>query len=247
MKITFLGTSHGVPSQSRYCSSLLLEVGDNAYLIDGGAPVADILIKKGYDFAKIKAIFTSHSHSDHTCGMLLFISLCNWHSKTANMDIFLTEQVLCDAVENLLLATDKNGFDKDRLKLKLTLEGEIYKDDFLKVTAVPTKHMEPYPSFALVFEAEGKRFIYTGDLHGRDACDFPKIALDEPSDLIISESAHFSVEVILEKLLSCPTKGIAITHIYNPNPEYVFNTIEKTAKDLKIPLLAPNDGYEYEF
>ena len=247
MKIAFLGTSHGVPSESRSCSSLLLEVGENAYLIDGGAPVADILIKKGVDFAKIKAIFTSHSHSDHTYGMLQFISLCNWHSKATQMDIFLTEQVLCDAIKNLLLASDKSDFDESRLKLKLACAGEIYNDSVLKVTAIPTKHMEPYPSFALVFEAEGKRFIYTGDLHGRDAADFPPVAQNEPSDFIVTESAHFKVEVILEKLLSCPTKAIAITHIYNPNPEYVFNTIEKTAKDLKIPLFAPKDGDEFEF
>ena len=28
MKITFLGTSHGVPSEKRSCSSILLEVGE---------------------------------------------------------------------------------------------------------------------------------------------------------------------------------------------------------------------------
>ncbi len=245
MKITFLGTSHGLPQEKRYCSSLLLEVGERAYLIDGGAPVADILIKMGFDFSKIKAVFTSHSHSDHTYGMLQFISLCNWHSKAVNMDIFLTEQELSDAIKNLLLASDKGGFDEARLRLKLATEGEIYNDGTLKVTAIPTKHMEPYPSFAFIFEAEGKRFIYTGDLKGKTAEDFPEIALTEPSDFIVTESAHFKVEVILEKLLNCPTKCAAITHIYSADIHATVDTIKSTAKTSKIPLFVPNDGDEF--
>lgn len=246
MKITFLGTSHGVPLENRFCSSLLLEVGDNAYLIDGGAPVGDLLIQKGFDFSKIKGVFTSHSHSDHTYGMLQFISLCNWHFKNVNMDIFFTEQLLATAVKNLLLASDKSGFDGKRLRIKIATEGEIYNDGILKVTAVATRHMEPYPSFAFVFDADGKRFIYTGDLHGKDALDFPSIALNEASDFIVTESAHFPIEVIMEKALACPTKKIAFTHIYSPNYEQVFEVISNTAKKSNIHIFAPNDGDEVE-
>lgn len=245
MKITFLGTSHGLPQIGRCCSSVLLEVGEKAYLIDGGAPVGDILTQKGFDFSKIKAIFTSHAHSDHIYGMLQFISLCNWYYKTVDMDIFFTEEALSEAYKSLELATTKR-LDEERLRRKIVSEGEIFNDGVIKVTAIPTKHMEPYPSFAFVFEAEGKRFIYTGDLHGKDAADFPETAEKEPSDLIITESAHFKVEVIFEKLLACPTKAMAITHIYSPNPKSVFDAIKEVAKTSKIPLFAPDDGFEIE-
>ena len=63
MKITFLGTSHGVPSPTRYCSATLLEVEDRAYLIDAGAPVADLLIRRGVPFEKLRAVFTTHIQS----------------------------------------------------------------------------------------------------------------------------------------------------------------------------------------
>lgn len=43
MKITFLGTGHGVPSPDRHCSATLVEVGGKRYLIDAGAPVVDIM------------------------------------------------------------------------------------------------------------------------------------------------------------------------------------------------------------
>ena len=43
MKITFLGTSHGVPAKDRFCSSIMLESGGSFYFIDAGAPVMDLL------------------------------------------------------------------------------------------------------------------------------------------------------------------------------------------------------------
>ena len=64
MKITFLGTSHGVPSEERYCQSMLLEIGENAYLIDAGAPVMNILLRRHFDLNRLKAIFLTHMHGD---------------------------------------------------------------------------------------------------------------------------------------------------------------------------------------
>ncbi len=245
MKLTFLGTSHGVPESHRYCSTLLLEVGDNAYLIDGGAPVADILIRKKYDFKKIKAIFISHSHSDHTYGMLQFISLCNWRYKDVNMEICLTEQIMADAIKNLILSSDKS-FDEERLVSKIVTEGVFYNDGVLKVIAIKTKHMLPYPSYCLVFEAEGKRIVYTGDLNGKyKAIDFPEIAQKEPSDLIISEAAHFDVEVILGKTIECPTKRIAIIHMFGDMNNQI-SVIKEANEKSDILIFAPDDNDEIE-
>ena len=41
MNITFLGTSHGVPSAERYCSCTMIEVGGATYFIDCGAPLTE--------------------------------------------------------------------------------------------------------------------------------------------------------------------------------------------------------------
>lgn len=241
MKVTFLGTSHGVPQGDRFCSSLLLEVQNNAYLIDGGAPVADILIRKNYDFKRIKAIFTSHAHSDHTYGMLQFISLCNWRYKEMNLEIHLTEQSIADAIKNLVLSSEK-FFDEERLVSKVVFEGVIYNDGVLKVTAIKTKHMLPYPSYSLVFEADGKRIIYTGDLNAsNNAFDFPQMASKENSDLIITEAAHFKAEVILEKTLCCPTKKIAIIHIAGDIDRQIED-IRKANINTNITVIAPNDN-----
>ena len=73
MKIHFLGTSYGAPTAERHCQSILIETtDDSAYLVDVGAPVIDILVKQGYDLAKIKGIFITHRHGDHMNGLLIF-------------------------------------------------------------------------------------------------------------------------------------------------------------------------------
>ena len=49
MKITFWGTSHGVPAHDRYCSCTLIESGDVFYLIDCGAPAVDLIHRNHLD------------------------------------------------------------------------------------------------------------------------------------------------------------------------------------------------------
>ena len=38
MKLTFLGTSHGVPEKHRKCTSVLLTVQGKHYIFDAGVP-----------------------------------------------------------------------------------------------------------------------------------------------------------------------------------------------------------------
>ena len=38
MKISFLGTSHGITEKNQFCSSALVSTGGKHYLVDAGAP-----------------------------------------------------------------------------------------------------------------------------------------------------------------------------------------------------------------
>ena len=146
MKITFLGTSHGVPSASRYCSSALVECGDNVYLIDGGAPVADLLIRYGIPYEKLRGVFVTHMHSDHTFGLLHLCSLADWYFRQSSFDVFLPEEEGIDAFRRLLLVSDKS-FDEERIRLKKSCSGVMYADGCLTVTAIPTRHLnDGFPS-----------------------------------------------------------------------------------------------------
>ncbi len=246
MKITFLGTSHGVPSAERHCSSTMLEVNGVRYLIDGGAPVADLLTRRGIPFETVRAAFTTHSHSDHTYGLAQFCSLCSWFYKKADLDVYFTEQAVPDAFRQMMvLGGDK--FDADRVRFHVIAPDFVYEDENLRITAIPTNHIcwPDHPSYAYLIEAEGKRLVFTGDLQHRDAGDFPAAAKNEPTDLIVCEMAHFGAEALFPILDTCPTKQVLINHVgFGPH----FENIDKAvaAGRFAFPLRAAADGDELE-
>ena len=245
MKITFLGTSHGVPSPTRFCSGTMIEVGDAVYIIDGGAPVIDQLLRHGVAPERVKAVFTTHMHGDHTLGLLNFLDLSSWYYKDASFDCYLTDDEGVAAFRQVIYAVSKK-FDEERIRLKTFEKGEFYKDENVTVTAYPTLHFHngKYPAYSLVVDTkDGERVIFTGDLHWADAKDFPTVAIDEPSDAIICEMAHFSYKTIFPILDSTKTKRIFINHVYF---DYDENMAAIKSAKRHVPIVAVEDNDEFE-
>ena len=89
MKITFIGSSHGVPEPNRKCTSIMIEAGENVYFIDMGTPAIDALRTRGISIDRVKGIFITHMHGDHTNGLIPFIDLITWYFKTPDPAVFL--------------------------------------------------------------------------------------------------------------------------------------------------------------
>ena len=53
MKITFLGSSHGVPEPHRRCSSAMIEVGENVYFVDMGVMAICDLVDRGIPVERV--------------------------------------------------------------------------------------------------------------------------------------------------------------------------------------------------
>ncbi len=234
MKLIFLGTSHGVPLADRFCSATLLECCGKYYLIDCGAPVAQLLVRYGISYNDLKAVFISHAHDDHTFGLPHLLSLGTWYYKNAGFPVYLSDEE--ESLKNYLL--DYMGLDESRMPLYAVKAGDFYIDENIKVTAVPTNHVDgAFLSFSFVIEGEGKRIVFTGDLHSSDPVDFPKIAFEQPTDAIITELVHFRPEKIIEKIKQCPTKQVLFNHYHE---EWALKAIE-TMK-LPFPTIAVKDG-----
>jgi len=244
MKLQFLGAGHGVPTEDRFCSCAMLTCGGKHYLIDAGAPVADLLIRNSVDIADLRAVFITHRHGDHTAGLPHLLDLCNWYFRQADFDVYLTEQKTADALCDIVLSRSVT-FDTARLRLHTFEAGEIYRDENITVTAIPTDHMNGvYPSYAFMVEGEGKRLFFTGDLHVVDPYDFPKPAMQLPSEAVVCELAHFKGDALLPYLQKAQTKTVMINHY---NDTWSLDEIDRIREAMDVPVIKACDNDTFEF
>ena len=244
MKITFLGTSHGVPAADRYCACTMLEVNGAIYFIDAGAPLIDLLLRRGTDLNAIRALFTTHLHGDHVNGVLAFADLLNWYFLSARAQIWLTEEKGVSLFQQLIACTEGMPLDEARVSFRMEQPGPFYADENLRVTAIPTQHMADVnrPSYALLVEAEGKRVLFTGDLsHRLEKGDFPACAMSEPLDLVVMEMAHFGVREAAPYLKRCTAKRLCVQHVF---PVDKYPEIQALDGVYGYPVLTPQDGDE---
>lgn len=246
MRIIFFGTSHGYPEPHKKCSALMLEVGEKRYIIDMGTDITTDLIDRGLRPECLSAIFVTHMHGDHYCGLAPFLYACNWLYKTANFALYVPADIkqFSNAVD-AWLGLRATPIPVRQFNYRKINEGLIYDDGVLKVTAYMTKHCEE--SYSLLLEAEGKRVLYTGDLsskHGPEY-DFPRAALDSKVDLLICEGAHFLATKYLPIFENCENiSRIWITHIKENRTGSIYE-LKEMLPDKEIVLA--KDGMEVSF
>ena len=235
MRITFIGASHGVPEPNRKCSCTMLEIKGRYYFIDMGTPAIAHLVTAGIPIDAVKGIFITHMHGDHTNGLIHFVDLLSWYFKTSDPIIFLPNTECTKIIGNWLKVNYTSPRD---LHYEEIQPGVIYNDGFLKVTAIQTLHTER--SYAFFLEAEGKSILFTGDLRHPDQ-DFPVIAKEHETDLIVCESAHFNATDYLPHLRECKTKLIYVNHYQSMK----IPAILQLAEDMgDIPVKLAYDGSE---
>ena len=236
MKITFFGSSHGVPEPDRKCSCIMIETGENIYFVDMGTPAIDELRRRGKDVDKVKGIFITHMHGDHTDGLIQFVDLLTWYFKTPDPVICLPIIEAAKVIDDWLKVTLNDG--KKEIQYRKTEAGVIYDDGILKATAIPTQHCPG--AHAYVLEAEGKTVLCTGDL-ANPGRDFPYV--DKELDLLICESAHFPTTDYLPVLEKQKARTICVTH-YSPKRMESLYHFQQQMKDREQPMLIATDGLE---
>ena len=236
MKITFLGSSHGVPEAHRKCSCIMIEVGENIYFVDMGTPAIDQLRERGKSIDAVKGVFITHMHGDHTNGLIQFVDLIAWYFKTPTPVIVLPDPK-AEQVINSWLDVTLNGH-QTALEFRQTKDGVVYDDGVLKVTAISTQHCKD--SHAYVLEAEGKTVLCTGDL-ANPGRDFPYV--DKTLDLLICESAHFPTTDYLPVLEKQEAKKICVTH-YSPKRMESLYHFRDLMTEREQPFVIATDNLE---
>lgn len=240
MKITFLGTSHGYAEKGHFTSSTLVEADGNSYIIDAGAPVEALLINHDKRLEEIRGIFITHMHPDHIGNLYSLTEPFMRFRYNDRAKCFLPEKEGLDAYLAWMKALHS---DVEKLRkivgFYVTTQGPVYEENGMKVTAIPTKHMEhgKYPAFAYMLEHDGKRVLFTGDMD-MGFPEYEMITGDREYDLVICEMAHSNLTEVRKKLARTRTKKMYINHTWPP----CLENYEKIFREMPFDIQLAQDG-----
>lgn len=179
-KLVLLGTGNPQPDPDRAGAATAVVVNDNAYLVDFGPGVVRRAAAAARDKqvrelepGKLKVVFSTHLHSDHTAGYPDLI-LTPWvMGRREPLEVYgpkglreMTDHVLAAYQEDIRIRTDGlEQIPKDSLKVNVheIKAGVVYKDANVTVTAFPTKHGDWEESYGYRFDTPDRSIVIPGD------------------------------------------------------------------------------------
>jgi len=240
LKIRFLGTHNSESNDAKLVSILV----DDIIALDSGS------ITTGLSFTeqnKIQAIFLSHGHYDHLCGIPTFA----FNNSSRTTPVFAMAETL-DMLNSHLIDgniypkfSEKIAFLKNKalqlISIKLFKSVEV--NGYI-VMPVPVNH--PLPATGFVISKEGKCVFYTGDTGPGLTAIWENIA---PQLLIIDTTYPDKLgKTALEAEHLCPgllkielmefhkVKGylpqIAVVHLYPRYEKAIRKELEMVAREL---------------
>ncbi|MDD5697768.1 MAG: ribonuclease Z [Victivallaceae bacterium] len=222
-----LGTASGIPTKTRNNVSIVLDAGDDYYLLDAGEPCAASMLRNGLDYNKVKAIFISHLDADHFAGVPMLIkSMILWARRRTPLKLFVPRRAVSDVrrcLAMMYLVDEALGFRLGILPLSEEFE---YRDDNLSMTFHGNRHIknrfcrnpalrDKYPelqkeSFSFCLNLKNRKIVYTGDLARPEEME----AFIGGTDVLLSELAHFTPEAFFQYLSAQNVKRIICLHFH---------------------------------
>ena len=242
MRITFVGSGHGLPERGRYRTAMMIETGESIYFVDVGAPVINEMLRMEKPFKNIKAVFVTHTHNDHMSAVIDMVDYITVTETGASIDFYLPEGNVIDAIKHYISITSCEVNEKDA-RMHVYDEDFVYEDENIRLTPFKTGHLKyrGRPSYGFVLECEGKRVVFSGDLsYLLQEEDFPEAATEQESDVFICELAHFDFEALRPHIEKCRTKALYFNHIKHPSERIPLLLSENG--NFPFPIYAPSDG-----
>ena len=224
IKVHFLGTCSGTePMPGMHHCSLIFEVDGYNYWFDAGECCVHSAHTGGINIMNTRALFVSHPHLDHTGGLanlLAAIRKLAWREKRNlihenTLDLYFPGLDVFGAVKTLISSkvTDNPKYLFNLIEHELDTDGLLFEDERVRVSAVHNRHMKEdgtngWHSYSFLIEAEGKRFVFSGDV--AEPCELDPII--ENCDFLIMETGHHPVKDVCEYAISRGVKALRFNH-----------------------------------
>lgn len=155
MRIIFLGTAGSTPTKSRSLPSMAIERNGELFVFDCGEGAQRQMMQFSVNISRVKAVFLTHTHGDHTLGIAGLVRTLALNRRTGSLDVYIPhggEKTVED-----LIKYDKAVLNY-RINVKRISQGVIYKGRDFAISAFKVLHT--VNTYGFVFKENDKlRFI----------------------------------------------------------------------------------------
>ncbi|WP_203226099.1 MBL fold metallo-hydrolase [Novosphingobium pentaromativorans] len=253
-----LGTQGGPlsrPDRSQPANALVLDDG-SIILVDTGDGAAQQMAKAGLPLDKVRAVFLSHMHFDHTAGAMGILSL-HYQSNFPEVITVYGPPGTVDFVNGLLEAMkpfaaagfgvpgEKVADPRDTIKVVEITDGSVVTIGDAKVTAAQNTHYtfapgseqdRKYKSLALRFDLPDRSIVYTGDTGPSTNVE----RLAKGADLLVSEVIDVPKIVAMMKQLRPDIDPQTMQHLieHQETQHMPYEEVGKLAKAAGVKAVA---------
>ena len=195
MRITFLGTSAGVPTRARNvsCVALRLPQRGEVWLFDCGEGTQHQLLRSDLNISQVTRVFITHMHGDHVYGLMGLLATCGMAGHARGVTVYGPRDI-SEYVREVSRRTQLHtSYPLEVFEVK---EGQVFEDEEYAVSCAPLKHRLPAFGYRVQekdrtghFDVERARAagIPPGPLYGRLKRG-ERVTLDDGRTF---EGAHF--------------------------------------------------------
>ncbi len=163
-RILFLGTSAAVASKERDNSSILLSEGKEKILIDTPGCLLVKLARLNIDYREINNIFLTHSHPDHTYGL---VSLLHSRYKLHDCIRIFAHQETVNLVKSLRRIFRLESADKYPKIIYNTVRSSLsrpfYDSEYISAYAFKVRHSNSSLGLKFLFKRNKTTLVYCSD------------------------------------------------------------------------------------
>ncbi len=226
-KLVFLGTSAGVPTESRSLPSLALVWSGEIILFDVGEGTQHRMIKAQLSPVKVTKIFITHMHGDHVLGLPGLIMTMSLMKRTQPLEVFGPPGI--KTFLNCLLPTIHEDEESTKFSIivnEITQDGLVVSEKDYEVYSIKVKHSIENRAYKFVEKDRPGKF----NEEVANKLGIPEGPLRK--ELIEGKSITLNGKVITpEMVVGPPRPGFKL--VYTGDTAYSENLVE-FSKDVDI-------------